>query len=211
MDMEPSSATSHLQVIRTLMERAGIYRRALAPIMIFLGILGSAGGLTGWLLSIRTGPTFAAFWIATSLAGVTGAFLIARAQAFKASEPFWSPPTRRVTQGLLPPLFVGLAGTVVLSLSSAPADPRPGWWLLPLWLALYGCALHAAGFFMTRGIRLLGWVYIVLGAALAAWFVFGAGPSELRPAHLAMGLFFGLIHLAYGTYLYFTEQRKNEA
>ena len=30
-------------------------------------------------------------------------------------------------------------------------------------------------------------------------------------AHGIMGAFFGLLHLAYGVYLYFTEQRKNVA
>jgi len=30
-------------------------------------------------------------------------------------------------------------------------------------------------------------------------------------AHGIMGFFFGVLHLAYGVYLYFTEQRKNVA
>src|SRR6266446_9747026 len=41
--MESNWAAEHLQVIRTLMERSAVYRRALAPIMIFNGIVGVAG------------------------------------------------------------------------------------------------------------------------------------------------------------------------
>ena len=37
--MESNWAAEHLQVIRTLMERSAIYRRALAPIMLGTGVL----------------------------------------------------------------------------------------------------------------------------------------------------------------------------
>jgi hypothetical protein len=82
--------------------------------------------------------------------------------------------------------------------------------LLPLsWIVLYGCAIHAAGFFMPRGIRLLGWAFILGGCGLLA-----LGIPDLPRAHYAhgvMGFFFGALHLAYGTYLFSTEKRKNAA
>ena len=31
-----------------------------------------------------------------------------------------------------------------------------------MWLLFYGCALHAAGFFMPRGMKWFGWIYIGL-------------------------------------------------
>ena len=43
--MEPHSAAADLQVIRTLMERSALYRRALAPIMMLAGVMGLAGGV----------------------------------------------------------------------------------------------------------------------------------------------------------------------
>ena len=46
--MNDDSAAERLLVIRTLMERAAIYRRALAPIMGLLGALGSVAGALGW-------------------------------------------------------------------------------------------------------------------------------------------------------------------
>ena len=78
-------------------------------------------------------------------------------------------------------------------------------------MLLYGVLLIATLFFMPRGIKLLGWVFIVFGCLLAG---FLAGRSTAPPprfAHAIMCLLFGGLHMAYGVYLRFTEQRKNEA
>jgi hypothetical protein len=71
-------------------------------------------------------------------------------------------------------------------------------------MVLYGCALHSAGFFMQRGIKLFGWGFIVAGCALAITVL----PS-MSGANWAMGVFFGGAHAAYGLYLYFTEKHGN--
>src|SRR5947209_7775515 len=131
--MESNWAAEHLQVIRTLMERSALYRRALAPIMSFNGVLGTAAALLGWGWKIDS--------------------------------------------------------------------PRP--------FLLYCCAFHAAGFFMPRGMRLFGWAFVLGGCALLAlglpdWL------GRLYYAHGIMGFFFGVLHLAYGVYLYFTEKPRNE-
>src|SRR5438445_3553764 len=154
--METNWATEHLQVIRTLMERSAVYRRALAPVMTLTGVLGLAAALGGWLGKIESPRAFVVYWLLVSLAAIIGAFLLVRRQALKESEPFWSPPTRRVTQALLPGLVAGfIAGAVVFAISpSAPQDPGSqvrvlGLLWLPLcWVVLYGGALHAAGFLM---------------------------------------------------------------
>jgi len=53
---------------------------------------------------------------------VAAAFLLVRLQAFKDSEPFWSPPTRRVAQALLPALAAGFLLTAAASFGAkAPA------------------------------------------------------------------------------------------
>src|SRR5262245_20631848 len=105
--MDADSANERLQVIRTLMERSAIYRRALAPIMTFLGILGLVASVIGAFLNINSALSFGIYWMCVSLLGLFGAYVLARRQALKDHEPFWSPPTRRVTQALLPSLLVG--------------------------------------------------------------------------------------------------------
>jgi hypothetical protein len=213
--MESNWAAEHLQVIRTLMERAAVYRRALAPVMLFNGILGSSGALLGWGLKIDAPRGFIFFWAGVAVVAIGGSLGLVRRQALKAAEPFWSPPTRRVTQAMLPPVVAGLilSGLALTELSSAPAGLSEviGMLWLPLgWIILYGCAFHAAGFFMPRGMRLFGWAFVLGGCG---GFALGLsdGVSRAAMAHGLMGFFFGLLHLAYGIYLYFTEQRKNAA
>jgi hypothetical protein len=77
-----------------------------------------------------------------------------------------------------------------------------------LWIALYGCALHAAGFFMPRGIRWFGWIQVVLASfSLGLLLLTGQEPS-LALAHGLMGACFGVLHLVYGAYLVATEKRR---
>ncbi len=207
--MDPNWAAEHLQVIRTLMERSGLYRRALAPIMIFNGVIGIAAGFLGWSFKISSVQGFIGFWAGTAMLGLAGSFLLVRRQALKESEPFWSPPTRRVAQALLPALFIGfIAG--MLGLVCPGWDFLPAWALPAFWMLLYGCALNAAGFFMPRGIKLLGWIFVLCGCALMAARGFAGGPLWLPAGHRSMGVVFGGLHLAYGIYLYFTEKRRNE-
>lgn len=201
--MESNWAAEHLQVIRTLMERSAVYRRALAPMMLLLGILGLIAAVVGALANIDAG--FPWYWLSVSVVGLSGAYMLVRRQAFKASEPFWSPPTRRVTQAVLPPLFAGCVATVLL-LVAAPDRALAVRWLPAFWIVLYGCALHSAGFFMPRGMKLFGWGFLVGGAVIGSWTAYRVPAA--RELHGVMGVFFGGLHLAYGIYLYFTEQRK---
>jgi len=212
--MESNWAAEHLQVIRTLMERSALYRRALAPIMIFNGVVGLAAAALGWALKVGSPHAFILFWAAVCAVAMTGSFLLVRRQAIKDSEPFWSPPTRRVTQAFLPPLAAGLMIGIVawMKAGSAPGNPSDlsgVIWLPVRWVVLYGCAFHAAGFFMPRGMKIFGWAFVVGGCGLfAATMPDGARPLDY--AHGIMGLFFGGLHLAYGVYLYFTERRRNK-
>jgi hypothetical protein len=207
--METNWATEHLQTIRTLMERSALYRRALAPIMIVTGVIGILAALGAILAGVGTDRAFLLFWMSVGSGAVFVAFMLARRQALKDSEQFWSPPTRRVAQALSPQLIVGLLLGVWAALS--------GWGdvgvlVLPVWMMLYGCAIHAAGFFMPRGMKLFGWGMIAAGVLVLAILDPFARLVSLRcAAHGAMGLGFGLLHLAYGIYLHFTEQRNKAA
>ncbi len=208
--MKPNWAEENLQTIRTLMERSALYRRALAPIMILCGGVGIVGGLTGWLLKIDSDRGFVLFWGGVAAVALIGSILLARRQALKDSEPFWSPPTRRVVQALTPPFLVGALITALAVVMGGGL--RSVIVLIPVWCWSFGCAMTAAGFFMPRGIKLLGWLFILIGFFITVvlmknnrfeeWF------SEVP--HFCMGGIFGGLHLAYGIYLYFTE-KKNPA
>lgn len=215
--MNADWAAGNLQTIRTLMERAALYRRALAPIMLTVGCIGLFAAVLGWKLEISDPRPFILYWLIVATVTCASAFLLVRRQALRAGEPVWSPPARRVAQASLPSLTAGLSIGLVLaamlpafSAEHANVARVIGTLWLPLgWVVLYGCATHAAGFFLPRGMRLFGWAFVVGGCAL-----FAAGIPDLPPgmyAHGIMGFFFGLLHQAYGIYLYLTEPKETAA
>lgn len=205
--METNWAADHLQTIRTLMERSAVYRRALGPIMLVAGSIGLLAAVAGIYLHIETTRVFVGLWFGAAALTIVAALLLARRQALKDAEPFWSPPTRRVAQALTPPLLCGMFTSLFLLLVDAN-------WNTPiavLWLLFYGCALNSAGFFMTRGIKLFGWAIIIGTIALVGVaYLTNASPRPWT-AHAIMGFFFGVLHLAYGVYLFLTEKGKNAA
>ena len=229
--MNPKWAEENLQTIRTLMERSAIYRRALAPIMIFVGVTGILGGLVGNLffpeVSLRI---FALFWFSIAAAALTGSFVIIRRQALKASESFWSPPTRRVTQSLLPAFLIGfiaMAGAAISGGEQNDQNPISRISLVLAWTWSFGCAIHAASFFMVRGMKVFSWFFIAGGCLLFMYameyyslidylsessavlnIVIYSFMRDYVTPHTLMGATFGGLHLAYGIYLYFTEQKN---
>jgi hypothetical protein len=199
--MQSDWASENLQVIRTLMERGAVYRRALAPVMGAIGLTGLTAAALAIVFGVNSGGAFVIYWMAVAVVCLVEAFLLVRRQALKDGDLFWSPPTRRVAQALWPALFCGMAA----SLACLRLKPDDAWMLPAVWMALYGCALHSAGFFMPRGFKLFGWAFIL---AACIW-VLAARPWWPH-ASVAMGVFFGGAHMAYGLYLYFTEKRGNE-
>jgi hypothetical protein len=204
--MDNDWAAEHLQTIRTLMERSAVYRRALGPIMLYAGCLGTFSAIAGLALHLTAMRAFVALWYLTAGVVIAGSFVLARRQALKDSEPFWSPPTRRVALAIAPPLTAGMVLSVVL-IRIGMADAVI---VTFVWLLFYGCALNSAGFFMPRGMKLFGWIYI--GLACACLLVMGIGRESIHiSAHWLMGFFFGVLHLVYGGYVVLTEKGKNAA
>jgi len=178
----------------------------------FYGAVGTAAAVTGWCLKIET-PGILSLLVRSRSACRGWSFLLVRRQALK-NPKLSVTPTRRITQALLPPLVAGLIISVValINIDSAPLNSAGSGHALaaPKLVILYGCAFHAAGFFMPRGMKIFGWAFILGGCGLLALGI----PDWTHPldyAHGIMGFFFGVLHLAYGVYLYFTEQRKNAA
>ena len=210
--METNWAAEHLQTIRTLMERSALYRRALAPIFTFVGVVGIMAAIAGWWLKIEDTGTFAIYWMAVCLVVISGALMLVRKQALKHGEKFWSPPTRRIAQAILPALLIGLVSGVetVMQFKGLGTKNFICICLILIWTLLYGLALHAASFFIPRGVRLFAWGFIFAGLVLYVLLALNFAPDWNISPHWIMGIIFGASQLACGVYLYFTEQRKNE-
>jgi peptidoglycan/LPS O-acetylase OafA/YrhL len=176
--------------------------------MLVAGSLGLAAAIATCFVKLESNREFSLFWLSVAVLAVLSSLLLVRRQSLKDAEPFWSLPTRRVGQAVLPPFLVGLLASLlyVVAPKSLPESP---WAVTTIWLVSYGCGLHAAGFFTARGIRLFGWIFILSGAAFLLLALNIPHLQTPEAAHYVMGVFFGLGHLAYGIYLYFTERRRN--
>jgi hypothetical protein len=208
--MNSDWAAENLQTIRTLMERSALYRRALAPTTLIAGAMGTLGAVAGWRWATESAVQFCVHWLVVAAVTLVACLLVTRRQALLAGEQFWSPPTRRVAQAMLPMLVFGLA----LGIGMILADADDDYLLLVVlvWIGIYGGALHAAGFFMPRGIRLFGWC-LIAGAGTTLIGIVLVQPDDTGPrlANTVMGVAFGLMHLGYGGYLLATEKRRSVA
>jgi hypothetical protein len=80
-----------------------------------------------------------------------------------------------------------------------------------LWTILYGCAVHSAGFFISRGMRIFGFIIVVCGCSALLVSAKYSNNDLFHFAYAVMGFVFGILHLACGAYLYLTEKGKNAA
>ena len=89
--MDADSANERLQAIRTLMERSAIYRRALSPIMLFLGALGIIASVAGAMAQIESAVPFGFYWMSVSAAARSTPrdFLLRAEFVFSAGYSSW--------------------------------------------------------------------------------------------------------------------------
>jgi hypothetical protein len=209
--MQIDWALENLQTIRTLMERTAVYRRAMGPVMMIVGVTGLAAGALGAFSNLQQTLGSVGYWMGVAAVCLLEACWLIRRQALKSTENFWSPPMRRVTQAAAPALFAGaMAGLpfVVLQANIANAFLL----LMPAWMVLYGLAMNSAGFFMPRGFKLFGWGFVLGGVFVFIGIIVSISRGvwlSNRSVNLAMGGLFGGAHLAYGLYLHFTEKSGN--
>jgi hypothetical protein len=216
--MEPNWAAEHLQTIRTLMERTALYRRAIGPVSIVVGIIGIAASIIGQCFRVGyENLFFAPYWLAVAVIALAASLLLVRRQALSQGEAFWSSPARRVAQAMFPGLFAGFTAGVIYFFAVHGLDALPILLavLISAWTICYGLALHSASFFMPRRVRWFAWVFVILGLLIGLEFtvlhwvplkVFG-----FFGFHGLMGLTFGLTHLIFGISSLLTESRSQTA
>lgn len=211
---EPNTSLDALQDIRRMMERSNR----------FLSLSGFSGIAAGfWAL---VGACFAYNWLATyyvhyethgyksedfqnlkwSLIFLAGAVLAAALlsayyftwrRAAKTKVPLWNRSTRMLVGSLLVPLVTGGVLIVILLLQSDE------WRLIvPLTLIFYGLALVSGSRYTLSDIRYLGFCEIMLGL--------------ISTQATGYGLYFwaagfGLLHILYGSVMWWKYERKSEA
>jgi len=200
MDWERSKAEEDLRVIRSLMERATVYRAISAPAALvagFLSIFAAAAiylnGQTG-INRLAQGRAFAAIWlIVLILAVAANAFFIWR-EAKKDGRAFISSGMKLSLRAITPNLLIPAVVTLWFLVSGYKGATEQE--LVVVWIAFYGLALLSTALFAPRSLVCLGWAFLLTALALPALKnVVGDLPANL--ANVAMGITFGLYHLIY--------------
>jgi hypothetical protein len=200
MDQERSKAEADLRVIRSLMERATVYRAISAPAALVAGFL-SIFAASAIYLNDQTrlnrpieGRAFAAIWLVVLvLAVAANAFFIWR-EAKKDGRPFISSGMKLSLRAIAPNLLIPAAVTLWFLVSGYKGAAEQE--LVVVWIAFYGLALLSTALFAPRSLVCLGWAFLLTALALPALRnVIGDLPGNLP--NVAMGITFGLYHLIY--------------
>jgi hypothetical protein len=199
-------AAEQLRVIRSVMERATIFR-ALSGETALIG--GAAALAAAWLSEGRHYWGFAGWWLG-GLAAVL-AFNVFQIFRMKVAHdrPFWSSGLRVALRGVLPSLVAG--GFLGLLFVRSGQDQTAAC----LWILHYGLALLAIREFAPKSMVWLGWAFVLFGmvslAAVAD--VIHVPPLWLKILNGSrlMAISFGGFHLIYGALIVTTGRREEFA
>ncbi len=190
-----ADAEEHLRIIRSLMERATIYRAISAPGALVGGSLAVTLAAVCWWFS-RAGVhvVFVLPWLA--LLGITAAVnaTLLAIEARRRRDAFVSPGMKVALRAMVPGLLAGGLCTLVATDGRAPMTAT-------LWVLCYGLSLLSASHFAPKSIQWLGRTFFVAGALLVITATLGLdhwrGTNQTATAHLIMGATFGVFHLIY--------------
>ena len=186
----PSAAEEHLRVIRSLMEKATVYRAISANAAIVAGTLACVSGflLDGFHDTPATPFAFRLKWLCVLVLSSAINFYFLRRDALRRGEAFISAGMRMALRAMLPAL---LCGGVFTALFAEGA-------VVIFWMLFYGLALLSTVHFAPKSLERLGWAFLLVGMATLASGIYkgrmGVGPGD---ADQLMAFTFGFFHLFY--------------
>lgn len=187
-----------LRAIRSLMERATIYRALSAPTALIGAVLSFAALGVAWHAAQGGRPglvpgEFMLLWLAVAaLTSISNVYFLWRA-AVGRGEDFLSLRMQTALASLAPAF---IAAAVLTFIVYQPID------LCILWTLLYGIGLLSTQHFAPRSLVVLGGAFFLTGCVLAlTWRPLLLAPAQLQPSALTvstiMAVVFGGIHLVY--------------
>lgn len=203
---DSETALEHLRIIRTLMEKATVYRAVSAPTALFGGSLAVllGGILYGMNAEVPTSWVLAIWLIAFLVINLFHHALIWMT-ARCSGESYASPGLRMALKAIAPAMFSG--GVISLALGFGPARDLVG--ATAAWVTFYGLALLATSGFSPRSLRWVGFYFALVGTMTwGAHLLSGpwTGWAPQRTSALLMMLTFGLAHLIYGLAVRYTQR-----
>jgi hypothetical protein len=223
---EQAKAEEHLRVIRSLMEKAAIYRAVSAEAAAVGGLLALLASLAygnpWWNQSSEiTSPHepsrlgFIGFWLGMLvIAGALNVLFLHR-EAKRRGDRFFSSGMKLALRALAPSFIV--AGFFTLLATRVRDLP-----IVPIWMLCYGLALLSTQSFAPRSLTWLGWAFLLAGMGWVFPQMTPVGISVLGDVrtweawqHLYsdqrwMACTFGLFHLIYAACTWPRKSRASE-
>lgn len=195
---DSDSASRQLRVIRSLMERATIYRSISAPTALVGGLLSLGGFIMAYYAKHHRHPLspdeFLMMWLVIlALTCLTNIIFLSQGAA-RRGEPFFSSGMKCALTSVAPAFLS--AGLLTALLAHRPMH------LALLWITLYGIGLLGTQHFAPRSIVVLGLTFFITGCGLlVTWkHLFMPNPHVEPSALMVSGIMaatFGGFHLAY--------------
>jgi hypothetical protein len=205
-------ASQQLRVIRSLMERATIYRAISAPTALAGGLLSLGGFATAYYAKHErhqplSSREFLIVWLVILALTALTNFIFLWRGSVQRGEPFFS-RGMRISLCSLAPAFV--AAGVLTFLMHHPIQ------LAMVWLSLYGIALLATQLFAPRSLVVLGTAFFLTGfVLLCTWKHFFLPPDHGDPSALVvsgiLAATFGGYHLAYAAVVWALGEDRSAA
>ncbi|MEO5914673.1 MAG: hypothetical protein ABIS50_10600 [Luteolibacter sp.] len=199
-------AAEQLRVIRSMMERATIFR-ALSGETALVG--GAVSMAVAWFSERRHGWAWAGWW----LGGLAVVLFFYAFQSYRMKSnqgrPFWSSGLRTALRGAFPSLIAG--GFMALLFVRSGNDVAAAC----MWIVHYGLALLAIREFAPKSMVWLGWGFVVFGVASLASVTDVLHVDQQWLMHVnssrLMAISFGGFHLIYGGLIVTTGKREEAA
>ncbi|KAF0236640.1 MAG: hypothetical protein FD181_2544 [Prolixibacteraceae bacterium] len=213
MKTNSSNPNEDIQAIREIMERSSKFLSLSGLAGIFAGVCALVGAAVAWFFIFDSGQirysghlqnyissinSGIGFYLALDallvlVFAVLGAVYFSFRKAKKAGRQFWTNSTRRLLFHLMLPLVSGGFIILILIFRNKPDM------VISFMLVFYGLALVNAGKFTFSEIHYLGLTQIVLGILAAVFINYGL---------LLWAIGFGLMHIVYGTMMFYRHERK---
>ena len=212
MKTNSTSPREDLQTIREIMERSSKFLSLSGLSGIFAGVCALIGAAIAWFFMLDSGQLHydeymripggwstsgIRFYLALDailVLGIAalGAFYFSHRKARKAGQQFWTNTTKRLLVHLMIPLVSGGIFTLILVFRNNMEL------VASVMLIFYGLSLVNAGKFTFSELHYLGLTEIVLGIMAGVFINHGL---------LFWTIGFGLMHIVYGTAMYYRHER----
>lgn len=206
--IDRAQAEEHLRVIRSLMEKATIYRAISAEAAAVGGVLAVAGSFAfgnpwrGEMIASEPvwGLKFVAVWLGILFLTAAANVFFLWNEARRRDAKFASSGMRLAARALLPAYLVAGAATLMFGFRGLMQV------LVPVWIVCHGLGLLATAHFAPRSLSWLGWAFLLAGLGCIPSIASASG--DLFAVQRWMAGTFGLFHLIYAVC---TWPRKSKA